>query len=287
MSSVVDRLTDTSKYGGSHAARFSEDGTGKGGAGRSDVVASDGSTNAGARAAVDSDGAKNKITVKKWDGKKFGCQADMPVVIYVHTFTKVNEKPTKIVLNRTIKKWDQMMKKIPSMDSGRPDTLVNEIGKKAPKDLDELFTESHYLAIGPGITLKDVVSKTLAGEVVKGMPVGYKEKLRKGKLPKVADAECEAKGITLPAADKKRCAKLMEFVDRDASGTIEQAELSEMMVMLGYDVTEEKIDEYVKGFDTDGNGGLDIYEFLLLVQKCKADQGDLPGADESKACSIM
>ena len=31
----------------------------------------------------------------------------------------------------------------------------------------------------------------------------------------------------------------------------------------------------------------DIYEFLLLVQKCKADQGDLPGADESKACSIM
>jgi len=287
MPNVVDRLTDSSKYTGSHGNRFNEDGTGKGGAGRSDVTVIDGSTNAGARSAVDSDGAKSKTTVKKWDGKKFGCQADMPVVIYVHTFTKVNEKPTKIVLNRTIKTWDQMMKKIPSMDSGRPDTIVNEIGKKAPKNLDDLFTESHYLAIGPGITLKDIVSKTLAGEAVKGMPVGYKEKLRKGKLPKMADEECAAKEITLPAAEKKKCAKLMEFVDRDASGSIEKAELSELMVMLGYDVTEEQIAEYIVGFDADNSGGLDIYEFLLLVQKVKGDQGDLPGADATKACSIM
>ena len=59
----------------------------------------------------------------------------MPVVIYVHTFTKVNEKPTKIVLNRTIKKWDQMMKKIPSMDSGRPVPPSHPLPFTTPKNV--------------------------------------------------------------------------------------------------------------------------------------------------------
>jgi len=37
-SAAVDRLTDTSKYTGSHKERFTEEGKGKGLAGRKDVV---------------------------------------------------------------------------------------------------------------------------------------------------------------------------------------------------------------------------------------------------------
>lgn len=35
---AVDRLTDTSKYTGSHKGRFNEDGKGKGKIGREDVI---------------------------------------------------------------------------------------------------------------------------------------------------------------------------------------------------------------------------------------------------------
>ncbi|KAI9208926.1 uncharacterized protein BJ171DRAFT_595366 [Polychytrium aggregatum] len=46
---VVSRLTDTSKYTGSHKERFAADGTGKGLAGRQNIVVNDGSTSSAAR----------------------------------------------------------------------------------------------------------------------------------------------------------------------------------------------------------------------------------------------
>lgn len=39
---VTARLTDTSKYTGSHKERFDSDGKGKGAEGRDDIVANDG-----------------------------------------------------------------------------------------------------------------------------------------------------------------------------------------------------------------------------------------------------
>lgn len=39
---VTDRLTDTTKYTGSHKERFDDDGKGKGAEGRDDIAADDG-----------------------------------------------------------------------------------------------------------------------------------------------------------------------------------------------------------------------------------------------------
>lgn len=56
------------------------------------------STNAGQKM-IASDGEKRKSVVKKWDGGKFGTQADKPRVIKVFRFGEKNDEGDTVVLN--------------------------------------------------------------------------------------------------------------------------------------------------------------------------------------------
>jgi hypothetical protein len=74
--SIVARLTDTSKYTGAHKQRFNEDGSGRGLAGRSNLVNYTGSTNADEIVSSAAKGGKKKPVVKAGLGKqKYGVQA--------------------------------------------------------------------------------------------------------------------------------------------------------------------------------------------------------------------
>ncbi|EOO00672.1 putative calmodulin protein [Phaeoacremonium minimum UCRPA7] len=54
--------------------------------------------------------------------------------------------------------------------------------------------------------------------------------------------------------------------DRDNSGTISAAELRQVMLSIGENLTSEEIDEMVREADKDGNGSIDYHEFVAIMQ---------------------
>jgi hypothetical protein len=73
---ITARLTDTSKYTGSHAHSFDADGKGRGLAGRANIVEFKGNTNTGiVESTVDKTATKKPVVTQPLGQQKFGTQA--------------------------------------------------------------------------------------------------------------------------------------------------------------------------------------------------------------------
>jgi hypothetical protein len=112
---VTARLTDTSKYTGSHKERFDEKGNGKGIHGRKDVVEFTGSTVSANRDPVSKasreslNGSERKPVVSQPLGKeKFGVQAEKPKSILLFRNGDKNFGGHKVLL-KTFRNIDQLL----------------------------------------------------------------------------------------------------------------------------------------------------------------------------------
>ncbi len=56
-------------------------------------------------------------------------------------------------------------------------------------------------------------------------------------------------------------------MDKDGGGTINKAELAELMDTLGIDATPEEIDLMIDEIDEDGNGDIDFEEFVSVMSR--------------------
>ncbi|KAI8914275.1 hypothetical protein EDD86DRAFT_198932 [Gorgonomyces haynaldii] len=144
---IVQRLTDTSKYTGSHKERFDQDGKGKGIQGRKNIVISDGSTSSVSRThdTVVSTERLHKIVVKpKTEQETFGVT---PARIVLFQYADKNHAGETVVLNA---------KKFPSMKqvndltlkmtpSGKPKLLLRQ--DLTPVSELKDFTDGKYLVI--------------------------------------------------------------------------------------------------------------------------------------------
>eukprot|EP01120_Amphizonella_sp_Union-15-10_P003703 TRINITY_DN14118_c0_g1_i1.p1 TRINITY_DN14118_c0_g1~~TRINITY_DN14118_c0_g1_i1.p1 ORF type:complete len:153 (-),score=43.97 TRINITY_DN14118_c0_g1_i1:118-576(-) len=55
--------------------------------------------------------------------------------------------------------------------------------------------------------------------------------------------------------------------DKDGDGAITKKELRTVLHSLGQNPTEEELSEMIKEVDTDGNGAIDVDEFLMMMAK--------------------
>ncbi|EDV27213.1 uncharacterized protein TRIADDRAFT_54943 [Trichoplax adhaerens] len=111
---VTSRLTDSSKYTGSHKNRFDDSGKGLGKAGRENMVDYTGSTSSQSR-----DFAVNKSNVSKSDkpvvasalGKeKFGTQMDKPISVILYRNGDKHHTGEKLVMKKEkFRTFDQML----------------------------------------------------------------------------------------------------------------------------------------------------------------------------------
>mmetsp|Transcript_55622 Transcript_55622/g.77120 ORF Transcript_55622/g.77120 Transcript_55622/m.77120 type:complete len:305 (-) Transcript_55622:96-1010(-) len=279
---VVSRLTDPSKYTGSHAERFNADGTGRGKAGREDLIDYDGSTNATQRKTITSQGRGSRVVVKKWDGKKFGTQADMPRRIKVFAFGNYNDEGTVVVLNHSVKNIKQVLARVPNLPTGRPKKIIQQDLRTKVKDLDGFKDGGQYLAV-PTPAFK------VQGPETQGIPKRFEYIERKKDL--VYDKKKAAKmWPNLKSNEFVKAAEQFEVYDQDGNGLIDIQEISSCLVSLGFDVVEDKIEGYLEEFDVDGNHALDIYEFFGVVNKAKMEPGSenlLVQGIDSSVCSVM
>ena len=56
-----------------------------------------------------------------------------------------------------------------------------------------------------------------------------------------------------------------DFFDRNKNGYIEAVELGVVMESLGYEVTDEELDDMINEADVDGNKTIDFEEFVRLM----------------------
>ncbi|KAJ3227518.1 hypothetical protein HK099_001669 [Clydaea vesicula] len=144
---VTARLTDTSKYTGSHKERFDEDGNGKGIQGRSNRVLNDGSTSSSSRN-HELDGSvklEKKVVVKpKTDSETYGSK---PKVITVYQYADKNHTGEKYVMTKqkfpTVKQLNEATIKL--IPTGKPKLLLNRDLKEVK--FDDLVDGEKYLSI--------------------------------------------------------------------------------------------------------------------------------------------
>ncbi|KAJ3210329.1 hypothetical protein HDU67_005406 [Dinochytrium kinnereticum] len=146
---VTARLTDASKYTGSHKERFDADGKGKGLAGRKNLVCNDGSTSSASRDhIVDKTPVKQatKPTVKaKTDAETYG---EKPRKIIVFQYGDKNHAGESLMLTKqkfpSMKQVnEQMIKMIPT---GKAKVVVDR-NMKEVKGLEDFVDGGIYLAI--------------------------------------------------------------------------------------------------------------------------------------------
>eukprot|EP00036_Acanthoecidae_sp_10tr_P010249 CAMPEP_0182924810 /NCGR_PEP_ID=MMETSP0105_2-20130417/7529_1 /TAXON_ID=81532 ORGANISM="Acanthoeca-like sp., Strain 10tr" /NCGR_SAMPLE_ID=MMETSP0105_2 /ASSEMBLY_ACC=CAM_ASM_000205 /LENGTH=304 /DNA_ID=CAMNT_0025062619 /DNA_START=41 /DNA_END=955 /DNA_ORIENTATION=+ len=281
---VVKRLTDHTKYTGTHAERFNDDGTGKGKAGREDIFSNDGSTNARERMSKsDKKHSRKEVVERKWDGRKFTTQADMPRRIKVFGFGNHNDPGTIVVLNLSVKSIDQVLGKVPNLPTGRPKKLIQQDLKTRVKNLDGFRDGGHYLAV-PTPSFK------VSGPDHFGIPKAFEYIERKKSL--VFDKK---KALSmwpgLKLSEIKKCAEQFEVYDKDGNNLIDINEITAALVTLGFDVSEEKVEDFIEEFDVDKNHALDFYEFCGVVNKAKTEPGSenllVQGVGGSALCSIQ
>merc|ERR1711962_880054 len=56
-----------------------------------------------------------------------------------------------------------------------------------------------------------------------------------------------------------------KIFDRDRDGFIDMKELKKVTTMLGQQLTEEEVEDFMKEADVDGNGKLDYDEFVKML----------------------
>jgi len=252
------------------------------------VVDYDGSTNAGQRQAVGSDGPKKKKPAlkKKYDGKTFGTQADMPRKISVFIFGDTNGDQTmKIVLNGSIKTFDQVMKKLPVTGQGPAGKLLAQDYRSTINKLEKFKDGGQYLAVIKG----QKIAKNADGSYVsKGIPKTFLY-VAKEKDTGVSYSDVKAKYPNVTKADCAACVEQFNIYDANGDEKIDQDEITSSMVQLGIDMTEGEAEVILQKYDADNSGALDIMEYIGVFADYKKQDGSVGavGNAASEACVVM
>ena len=80
--------------------------------------------------------------------------------------------------------------------------------------------------------------------------------------------------------------RVFELFDKDADGSLNTAELGNMMRRLGQVVKEEELQDMLNEVDTDGNGEIDRQEFMDLMARKMRDT-DAEGSEYVEAFKIF
>lgn len=64
---------------------------------------------------------------------------------------------------------------------------------------------------------------------------------------------------------KQEIKEAFELFDTDGSGTIDAKELNVAMRALGFEMTDEQIDQMIRDVDKDGSGAIDFDEFVHMM----------------------
>ncbi|KAL5982463.1 putative calcium-binding protein cml13 [Asimina triloba] len=64
---------------------------------------------------------------------------------------------------------------------------------------------------------------------------------------------------------KKEIKEAFDLFDTDGSGTIDAKELNVAMRALGFEMTEEQIEQMIRDVDKDGSGAIDFDEFVHMM----------------------
>eukprot|EP00163_Fabomonas_tropica_P026329 TRINITY_DN4792_c0_g2_i1.p1 TRINITY_DN4792_c0_g2~~TRINITY_DN4792_c0_g2_i1.p1 ORF type:complete len:179 (+),score=63.24 TRINITY_DN4792_c0_g2_i1:129-665(+) len=168
---VFDRLTDTSKYSGTHKERFDESGKGKGLAGRADLVKNDGSTSSAARDhSVDktgpaaSGGSRKPVVAGDLGKQKFGTQATKPRTVYVFRNGDKFHTGEKVTIKTTFRTFEQLLEeftKVVKLVTGPVKKVYKPNMKTRVKSLDDFEDGGKYLCVGGEAPITDKVPKAL------------------------------------------------------------------------------------------------------------------------------
>lgn len=100
------------------------------------------------------------------------------------------------------------------------------------------------------------------------MPLSKKKKVKKSAS---SPPSTSSNGEKLTQMDDLRA--VFAFFDRNQNGNIEADELGEVMSSLGYQATEEELNDMINEADKDGNKMIDFDEFVQMMEaKCRRDQ---------------
>jgi len=179
-SSVVDRLTDASKYTGAHKQRFDKDGKGLGKQGRdmgneNKVVDLSQMTRPNLKAAkkVDPSAPKKAGTVsgvKPIPKQKFGTQAEVAKRVYIFQNADVNHAGVETVMTKAVNSMDKLLKHVTGklkLTTGAAQAIYYvDNSKEEPKftkvtDLDQFLDGGLYLAVGPDGIKKNLLPSKL------------------------------------------------------------------------------------------------------------------------------
>eukprot|EP00912_Choanoflagellata_sp_UC4_P001758 UC4_evm4s1127 len=253
--SVTERLTDTSKYTGSHQHRFDASGAGRGAAGRENIVDYDGSTNAGRRKSVENSVTKGprKKVIKgpKMGQKKFGLQTDCARIIEIFKNGDKNQNSgTCITLNSCIKTFDQLLKKAPNLDTGVARKLYKADLKTICLNLDDFENGGQYLACVPaGLNIVEDFTKSDSF------------------VPQLPNMErAKAYGPNLSEEDIINTLERFTLYDTDGNYSIDASEFTAGVLSSGISgATEIKAKKLLEKYDFDQSGTIDFYEFVSMT----------------------
>merc|ERR1712028_252980 len=75
---------------------------------------------------------------------------------------------------------------------------------------------------------------------------------------------CETIGMTPTDTELELMMIAFDIFDTDGSGSLSYEEMSDVLMNLGQDMTQDKINALIKMADTDGNGEVDLQEFMAV-----------------------
>ena len=110
-----------------------------------------------------------------------------------------------------------------------------------------------------GMTARDLAYERSRNNVLRVIPI---TKLSKGEIESVLNNPVKLKALAKAA---------FETVDTDNSGEIDEMEFQRIVIEMGVEVGDHHMDlselsSFMRELDTDGNGKIDLEEFLVLIR---------------------
>jgi len=206
------------------------------------------------------------------------------IKIFIFGDTSGNNTAT-IVLNGSIKTFDQVLKKLPGTGQGPAGKLFAQDYRTSINKLEKFKDGGMYLACIKG----QKIGKNADGTyVTKGIPKDFTY------IAKEKDTGCKYKEVAakypdVTKADMAACVDQFNVYDANGDGKIDQNEITSSFVQLGIDMTEEEAAKLLEEFDADNSGALDIMEYIGVFAAYKANDSSVGaiGNGASEACVVM
>eukprot|EP01051_Picozoa_sp_SAG22_P011296 SAG22_NODE_1071_length_5708_cov_8.431093_2_plen_213_part_00 len=127
-------------------------------------------------------------------------------------------------------------------------------GKKKGADPEKEAADAAMMAKAREIQAENERKEQAAAEAAKAK-----------ELEKYAALVAKYSDLGMSETDIVEYKEMFDLVDSDGGGTIGREEVIELMRTVGYDCTEEEVDDMINEIDTDGNGDIDFDEFITMM----------------------